>query len=598
VKKFNIPIICLVAILFLSFFVFSINYSKADSLSQGVISIVFDDNYDNQFDYAWPSMEQRGLVGTFYIRTGTMESSGYMSYNELQILQAAGNEIASHSITHRDFTSLSDNDIRNECLVSKQTLENYGLLISNFAYPSGHTNNNVDSIVDNYYRSGRTAYIPPYLINDPSSQFRLPGFSSEDTPNELESLKNIVDQIYSSNEWAIVLFHNIIPNDYTSQYTTSLENFEEFLDYTMSKNVRILTVDQTLDTIIPITITSNYGTTNPESGLYELGSSLIIEAVVPVAGVGERFIWEGWSGSGEGSYSGMNNPITVIMNQAVTEHVSWAHQFIVNFNLNGVGADFSGNVLTIDNEDQSNDASLWLDVGFHSFSINKDLFVNTVKKYTWVSSSGLTSQRSGQISVTKSGSINANFKIQYYVDISSQRGNTTGEGWYDVGESVITLIDSPIITDSENVRFVFSGWTIDGSGINSTSDPIVVNTSISIVASWQKQNLITFNQEGLPSDYKLGIIVNSRNHNLPFSDWFDEGDIIDFNYPDQIITESAEKYILTFPTNTSITPNSPTTLTAAYYLEPTMNRFVLIILTVIIGSLLIALILLRKNKII
>ena len=149
-------------------------------------------------------MQERGIVGTFFIRTGTMETSGYMTYWELQLLQSAGNEIGSHSVTHRSFTGLSDSEIRSECQNSKNTLEAYGLSISNFAYPNGLTNNHIDGIVDDYYTSARTAYIPPYIINDPASQFRLPAYTSEDEPNELESLENIIDQVYTSNGWAII----------------------------------------------------------------------------------------------------------------------------------------------------------------------------------------------------------------------------------------------------------------------------------------------------------------------------------------------------------------------------------------------------------
>jgi peptidoglycan/xylan/chitin deacetylase (PgdA/CDA1 family) len=326
VKKTTFAIFCSIIFLFLNTFIFPVSYIKADRIDQGIISVVFDDNYHNQYDYAWPLMEQRGINGTYYIRTNTMGDSSYMSYSELQILQAAGNEIASHSITHRDFTSLTDEEIRNECNNSKITLENNGLSIYNFAYPSGHTNDHVDSIVDDYYNSGRTAYISPYLIDTSTNQFRLPGFSAENQANELELLKNMADQIYDANSWGIFLFHNIIPNDDYSLYTTSQEDFEEFLDYIIVKGLRLLTVNQSLE-LITLSMNSNLGSVIPSTGEYTLGSEVVIEAFAPVAGVGERFVWEGWSGSGSGSYSGLSNPIT--LNGQISQIALWRHEYLL-----------------------------------------------------------------------------------------------------------------------------------------------------------------------------------------------------------------------------------------------------------------------------
>ena len=218
----------------------------AEAFNNGVISIIFDDNYANQLTYAWPLIEERGIVGTFYVLTNTANTTGYISYTELQTLQAAGNEIASHSVTHTNFASLTDQQIRDECSDSKAILESNGLIISNFAYPGGVTDNHIDSIVDDYYTSGRTAYIPPYIVDLPANQFRIPVINEENQANELELLKNMVDQVYNTQNWGIFLFHNIIPEDHSSLYTTSQEDFEAFLDYILAKEVTTRTVNQVL----------------------------------------------------------------------------------------------------------------------------------------------------------------------------------------------------------------------------------------------------------------------------------------------------------------------------------------------------------------
>jgi len=674
------PLTSLVFLLICSLFLINISIYEvtAEDVSNGAISIVFDDNYDNQYANAWPLMENRGIVGTFYVLTSTVNRANYMSYADLQMLQSAGNEIGSHSVSHTSFTLLEEQQIRDECLNSKVTLESNGLVISNFAYPNGYTTSGIDAIVGEYYLSGRTAYISPFMVGLPTDQFRLPAFSEEDMSNELDLLKNMVDQVQSSDSWGIFLFHKIVPGDYVSDYTTSMEDFETFLDYIIQKGVPTITINQGLDIVTlsmdtnagsitpgngeyvlgsevvieaiapvggvgerfvwegwsgsgvgsysgtdnPATITlngnlnqaaswrheyrlttsSNHGQVEPSAGehWYEANSEVVIEAIAPVGGVGERFVWEGWSGSGVGSYSGTDNPASIIMNNSISQVGSWDGQYQIFITKNGVGTDFTGNIMTINGVDYSNDHSLWVDSGSTlSFSFQTDLNVNEGKKYHWTTSSGLSSQQSGLIIASGSGSITANYKIQYFLEVISSYGNTTGSGWYDSNEIVYATIDNLIINDSENIRYVFSGWTEDGSGTTMTSDPIILNKSLLAVASWQKQYLITFNQEGLPIETDVSIVVNSMNHTLPSSIWFDEGTIVDFEYPDNITNGLGAQYILiSSPDQTILTLNSPTNITSTYALQSISDMFIIGVILAIFICLIFAIIFLKRRNLI
>ena len=505
-------------ILFISFLILlnTSNYTaNGETVTSGAISIVFDDNYGNQLTNAWPLMEDRDIIGTFYVLTNTVNTPGYMGYTDLQTLQAAGNEIGTHSVTHTSFTDLNEQQIRVECFNSKTTLEEHGLVIKNFAYPNGETTSVIDGIVDDYYVSGRTAYISPFLIDLPTDQFRLPAFSEENQGLELNLLKNMVDQVYSTNSWGIFLFHNILPGDYSNLYTTSQEDFESFLDYVMLKELPTLTVNQGLD-LVTLTMDTTAGMVSPLTGEYTSGSDVVIEAVAPVAGDGERFFWEGWSGSGVGSYSGTDNPATITMNEPLIETASWNNQFNILLFQNGVGSDISNNILNVNGITYRNEVSLWLESGsILSFSFEPELTASQGKKYLWTSSSGLSNQKAESIIISKSGTITANYLIQYYVNIISNYSDTIGSGWYSSGDIVFPKIDNLNITESENERYAISGWFEDGSYIGGTSDPIIINNSISLVASWQKQYLFVFNQKGLPDDLETFLIVNSENQRVP-----------------------------------------------------------------------------------
>jgi len=73
----------------------------------GTISITFDDGMQDNYDYAYPLMQARGIVGTFYVITDNLSdfshNNTYLSIAELKTMQNSGNEIGSHSKTHPNF---------------------------------------------------------------------------------------------------------------------------------------------------------------------------------------------------------------------------------------------------------------------------------------------------------------------------------------------------------------------------------------------------------------------------------------------------------------------------------------------------------------
>ncbi len=227
-----------------------------NGINHGVISITFDDGRKTQFNYAYPLMKARGIVGTFYIITGAISDfssdKNCMSIADLKTLQNNGNEIGSHTVTHRNFLTLTLDQIRQECINSKQVLSSNGLGSTNMAYPYGGTNTTINSIVSQYYRSGRTSSVPPYLLSLPYSSFKLTCFPGETgDSNALTNLKNIVDQVASTNQWVTICFHELNPNNNYAQYSIGVQDFSSFLDYIISKGVTTLTVNSALDLALP-----------------------------------------------------------------------------------------------------------------------------------------------------------------------------------------------------------------------------------------------------------------------------------------------------------------------------------------------------------
>jgi peptidoglycan/xylan/chitin deacetylase (PgdA/CDA1 family) len=224
-------------------------YSASSFAENGTVSIAFDDSIQSQYDYAYPLLKARSMVGTFNVITSMLRDvSGdarALSVAELKEMQSYGCEIASHSETHPDFLYISDARIIKECTDSKQALQSYGFTVNNFVYPYGDTNAHVDSIVSQYYRSGRSSYVGPYVMNA-TTQFRVQGAAGE--PGGLSKVQSIIDQVYATKGWAIIFFHNIVPNPNPSDlFSISVQSFTAFLDYLTLKGVKTVTVNHALD---------------------------------------------------------------------------------------------------------------------------------------------------------------------------------------------------------------------------------------------------------------------------------------------------------------------------------------------------------------
>jgi hypothetical protein len=466
-----------------------------------------------------------------------------------------------------------------------QILQNLGLTVTNFAYPDGQTTDAIDSIVSGYYRTGRTAYVGPYLMQVGVGGFRVAGFSAETANSSaLSMLEGMVDNVSSTNGWAIIFFHNIIPGAYDQPYTTSAEDFASFLNYTVSRGVQTLTVNQVLDSTSLLT-NANFGTVSPKSGWYGLGDSLTIEAFPPSSGEGERYVWAGWTGSGAGSYSGSSNPVSITLNGPVQETAIWRHEFRLS-------------LFAINGETKPSAGEYWYESGS---AVDLEAISQTEEsgeRFTWGGWTGIgAGSYSGsnmKTSIVMNSQINqtASWIHQYFVNVSSVLGVAGGTGWYNSGATVFATIDAQVVNQTSDVRNVFVGWSGDAKGSGSTSDPIIVDSPKSITASWKKQYSVFFNQTGIPTSSNPVVTVNSTTHNLPFSTWIDDGDYVEFAYPSQF-----QGFVLTSLSNQSpFVVNSPFKINVEYVVSSDMGLLPLIVVPLALVFLLTVVLLLRKRR--
>jgi peptidoglycan/xylan/chitin deacetylase (PgdA/CDA1 family) len=101
------------------------------------VILTFDDGSDTVYSTAQPIMQKYGFSGVSYVIYYTIGLTHYMNVEQIQSLHAAGWEIGSHSLSHKDLT-IPPFRHENEIVHSRRMLETQlGLPILSFAYPFG-----------------------------------------------------------------------------------------------------------------------------------------------------------------------------------------------------------------------------------------------------------------------------------------------------------------------------------------------------------------------------------------------------------------------------------------------------------------------------
>jgi peptidoglycan/xylan/chitin deacetylase (PgdA/CDA1 family) len=282
-KKVSLTLFCILvaSVLIVSLFITPIHASNG----KGIITFTFDDGTLNQYTTIFPLMQEYNIHGTFYIITGNYSSlapDGLSQgrVNEIPIsglltMQAAGNEIGSHTVTHHDLSLLTDSQIEWECSQSKLTLQSWGLNVYNLASPQGIGNyTHADTIVKQYYQSSRSFMFPytPIALPDGNMGFKaLLGVSAEyegegcsySYNDQLISNRQYIDYATQNNAWVILLIHNVADTEESAmEYGgIAINDLVSLFQYAKGSGAQILTIQEALGT--PITLPTSTPTRSP-----------------------------------------------------------------------------------------------------------------------------------------------------------------------------------------------------------------------------------------------------------------------------------------------------------------------------------------------
>ncbi len=213
-----------------------------------LISFSSDDIDVADWNILKPIFEAENIPITIASPSNFIDATGRLSLAQLKYLQDnLGWEVASHSVTHTDLTTIADErEIEYELKESKRILESKGFKVNSFVYPVGNNNETVRRIAKKYYRNGvaigrktNRGVIGSFTIHRfaMGSYFDLPADGSTST---LDYYKSAVDKAVSSNGWTIFMLH---PG--SSDFNTTQQDYlKQTIQYIKSLNIDIVTINE------------------------------------------------------------------------------------------------------------------------------------------------------------------------------------------------------------------------------------------------------------------------------------------------------------------------------------------------------------------
>ncbi len=201
---------------------------------KSAFSFTFDDGFSCHYDYVRPVLNSFGFKGTFFVITGSVTDDlpgiwRYGTWKQFQTMSSEGHEIASHTVTHPDLSTLQTGNINSpgtllyELYNSKITIEQKipGQKCITLDYPFIVYNNNVINNTSLYYESARTGGDNPndsslsgsgfYTIAAKEEQFNIPRNSTLDDLDELTDVENYMQNSINSGKWGLTMAHEVYP---------------------------------------------------------------------------------------------------------------------------------------------------------------------------------------------------------------------------------------------------------------------------------------------------------------------------------------------------------------------------------------------------
>jgi hypothetical protein len=227
----------------------------SDKFSLGLVTLSFDDGYKSIDDNihllgnykSTQYLYSVGVVGATL--GGGVYYTDFMTLDDARALYQNGHEIAAHTRSHGDLTSLATvADRQFEVDGSRlDLLEEVGVPVNNLAFPFGSQNPSVIHDVQKSGFVGSRTVDGSSLNNKTTDPYLLHGLQVLSTHSVAE-VAGWIDQAITNKEWLILVFHRIEANCGGNIYCTTPATLSGIVNYLQSRegSLNVVTVKEGL----------------------------------------------------------------------------------------------------------------------------------------------------------------------------------------------------------------------------------------------------------------------------------------------------------------------------------------------------------------
>jgi peptidoglycan/xylan/chitin deacetylase (PgdA/CDA1 family) len=196
-------------------------------------------------------LQRNGIRTTQYVLSGTSKDSQYMTWDQMSAIQNAGHEIACHTVSHPDLTTLDDKHLREQLTGCKTELTARFGSVTNFASPygaeTGHTLNEISKVIGSQRNTngelGDGINDEDVNTRDNFNVYDIIGITvRQDTT--IDQLKVLLAYAKAHNAWIVLTYHQA--DDEDSKYALDIHNMQKQLEFLSKSDIRIVTVNQAL----------------------------------------------------------------------------------------------------------------------------------------------------------------------------------------------------------------------------------------------------------------------------------------------------------------------------------------------------------------
>lgn len=214
-----------------------------DAPSQGVVSLTFDDGFD-EHRLAAELMAEHGFRGTAYVIPHAFGTRGHLSHADAAALQDRfGWDVAAHHET--PFTQMGARELEGAILGVRRALEHGGFTrgSAHLAYPLGKQDPSVvRPIVRRHFATARVASggaetLPPA---DPHL-VRAWNVTNVARPEDVAAAAR---RAHEHGEWLVLMFHYLVEERPANALEYAVEDFRALLDGLARAGVRVLPVSE------------------------------------------------------------------------------------------------------------------------------------------------------------------------------------------------------------------------------------------------------------------------------------------------------------------------------------------------------------------